>query len=187
MIYLVRHGQTDWNAVHKIQGHFDIPLNQAGREEALICGQKIQTLKPDKIISSDLTRAKETAEIINQFFHLPISLDARLREVNYGDLEGILTKDVQEATWETFYNDPHALKAEALEDVYKRVKSFFDDINPAENTLLITHGGVIRMIMYLVQQRPVFSCAECRKIFLSAKVKNTDVFQWDFQNPLRII
>ena len=88
MIYLLRHGQTDWNLERRIQGHLDIPLNETGKKEALVCLEKLSSLDIDKIISSDLIRAKETAQIINEKLHLPIHFDSRLREVNLGNLQG---------------------------------------------------------------------------------------------------
>ena len=74
MIYLLRHGQTDWNLERKIQGHLDMALNETGRKEALICLDKIVSLNIDNIISSDLVRAKETAQIINEKLHFERSL-----------------------------------------------------------------------------------------------------------------
>ena len=127
MIYLIRHGQTDWNYFKKIQGQLDIPLNEIGKREAFEQGQQLCSYPIKKIISSDLSRAKETAEIINKFLNLPISFDSRLREINYGHLQGLLSKDISQQAWEIFNNTPHKLKAESFEDVYHRVKSFFNE------------------------------------------------------------
>ena len=66
MIYLIRHGQTDWNIVHRIQGHLDIPLNDTGRAEVKARAKQLESLRIDQIISSDLSRAKETAHIIGK-------------------------------------------------------------------------------------------------------------------------
>ena len=65
MIYLLRHGQTDWNKMGRMQGQTDIPLNQTGRDSAYSCVQDILKAGVTRIISSDLMRAKQTAEIIN--------------------------------------------------------------------------------------------------------------------------
>ena len=89
MIYLIRHGQTNWNAERKIQGQTDIPLNQIGQQQAKDVSEEISKLKIDKIFSSDLLRARETAEIINEKIGAKIEYDKRLREVNYGNYEGI--------------------------------------------------------------------------------------------------
>ena len=102
MIYLVRHGQTDWNTIRRIQGQTDVPLNDIGRHEAFLSGEKLASIKIDKIISSDLLRAKETAEIINRFLSRSITFDTRLREINFGDLQGMLSNHISDETWNIF-------------------------------------------------------------------------------------
>ena len=185
MIYLLRHGQTDWNILHKIQGHLDIPLNDIGRNEAQICGRRLSEIKIDQIISSDLSRAQETARIINTFLSAPLSVDSRLREINFGDLQGVLVKDVSAEMWDDFNHTAHKLHAEALPDVYRRIKSFFDEIDPRKNTLIVAHGGVIRMIAYLAHSPNVFNQAEYEQKFLEFKIKNTQIFTWDKSNLIQ--
>ena len=80
MIYIIRHGQTDWNIEHRTQGHTDIALNTNGIKQAELMTQKIANLKIDSIISSDLKRAYMTAQIINKNFNKNIKADKRLRE-----------------------------------------------------------------------------------------------------------
>ena len=124
MIYLVRHGQTDWNLEKKTQGHTDISLNDNGREQALRVSDLLRNYKIDKIYSSDLLRASETAEIINKCLNLNIILDNRLREINYGDLEGIPRTTLSQDVWAVFNNNPLELHAEPMLDVYTRIKNF---------------------------------------------------------------
>ena len=185
MIYLVRHGQTDWNVEHRTQGHLDIPLNETGRNEAKICKEELVGVKIDKIISSDLSRAKETAAIINENFSLPITYDARLRELNFGDLQGVLAKDISEKDWYLLNHEPHKIHAEPLVDVFKRMKSFFDEIDPKKNTLVVGHGGTVRMAMYLSHNLTSFNQEKFEKICLGFKIKNTEIFKWDKLNPLQ--
>lgn len=83
MIYLIRHGETDWNVERKIQGQTDIPLNSNGKQQAEEAANEIANLKIDRIISSDLSRAKETAEIINKKVGAKITFDKRIREVKF--------------------------------------------------------------------------------------------------------
>lgn len=73
-IYFVRHGQTDWNIQHRLQGSADIPLNKTGINQAQILKEKINNLDIDFIISSPLKRAVDTANIINSDKHLPLSI-----------------------------------------------------------------------------------------------------------------
>ena len=182
MIYLVRHGQTDWNFTRKIQGQLDIPLNETGRKEAVACAKQLLSFKIDEIISSDLSRAKETAKIINDFLSLPISFDSRLREMNFGTLQGVSSADISEETWDVFNQTPQQFNAEAKADVYKRVKSFFHDVDDTKNTLVVTHGGFIRMTKYFLVSPNSFDSAECEKFFREFKIKNTEIFS--FEKPM---
>ena len=185
MIYLVRHGQTDYNLEDRMQGHLDIPLNETGRKEAMICKKELSSIKIDRIIASDLLRAKETANIINESFSLPITYDARLRELNMGDLQGRVFKDISNESWDPLNHEPHKIHAESLEDLYKRTKSFFDEVDAKQNTLIVAHGGTIRMLMYLSRNPDSFNQEEFNKTYSKFKVKNTAVFQWDKLQPLQ--
>ena len=187
MIYLLRHGQTDWNLERKIQGHLDMALNETGRKEALICLDKIVSLNIDNIISSDLVRAKETAQIINEKLHLPVRFDSRLREINFGNLQGRLIQDITQDEWDIFNKTPHEVNAESWEDVYLRVKSFFDELDDIKNTLIVTHGGVIRIAKYLSQNPHSFDWNEYEKTALHLKIKNTEVFRWSKNSLLERI
>ena len=117
MIYIVRHGQTEWNVSKRLQGHKPITLNEKGREEAKTFAEKIKDLDFDRIISSDLLRAKETAEIINEKVHKEIFLDARLRSVDYGNLEGRFIPDITQEEWKIYNSTPEKFGAESVESV----------------------------------------------------------------------
>ena len=187
MIYLVRHGQTDWNLENRIMGHLDMPLNDTGRNEARICAKQLTTIKLDKIISSDLSRAQETAGIINETLSLPITFDSRLRETNCGDLQGLLSKEIPEETWYTFNREPHKFHAESLEDVYNRVKSFFDELDATKNTLVVTHAGVVRMTWYLAHNPDAYNQEDFEKTALQFKIKNTEIFSWDKSEQFQLL
>ena len=156
MIYLIRHGQTDWNVERKIQGQTDIPLNLNGKQQAEEAAKEIANLKIDRIISSDLSRAKETAEIINKKVGKEITFDKRLREVNYGDFEGIQIDKFTDKDWEIFNETPEKIKGEYRQQVYDRVKSFIDEIKDDENVLVVTHGGSLRMMLYYAKNKDNF-------------------------------
>ena len=87
-IFVVRHGQTDWNVCHKVQGSCDIELNDKGIEQAGITAEKLKSDDFDIIICSPLKRARQTAEIINQGRNILIVYDDRIAERNFGDYEG---------------------------------------------------------------------------------------------------
>lgn len=178
MIYLVRHGQTDWNVQHKIQGN-DIPLNAQGRHEAEICGQKLVHLNIDQIVASDLLRAQETAKIINMLLSVPIRFDIRLREVHWGDLCGKKIEEISDEEWKILKYNPHKIHAQSLAEAYTWIKSFFDEIDVTQNTLIVTHDGVIRMVKYLSQNPPAFDQTAYEKSTQSLEIKNTAIFLWN--------
>ncbi len=156
MIYLIRHGQTDWNLDRRLQGQTDIPLNNNGKEQAEEAAKEIVDLKIDRIISSDLSRAKETAEIINKKIRKEITFDKRLREVNYGDYEGKLIETIKDEDWDVFNQNPEKKNGESRKHVYERVKSFLQEINEEENVLVVTHGGALRMMLYYAGNKDKF-------------------------------
>lgn len=181
MIYLVRHGQTDWNLIKKIQGQLDIPLNETGKMQADEAGRLLSTIRARKIISSDLSRTKQTAEIINRYLSLPLTFDSKLRELNYGDLEGVVATSVSQEEWHTFNFEPEKMHAEDLKDFYNRVKSFFDELE-YEDVVIVTHGGTLRMAMIIAQNKPVFNREEFVHLYQTLKIKNASVFEWDRNN-----
>ena len=93
MIYLTRHGQTDWNVQKKVMGRCDEPLNENGREQARQTKELLSNISFDLIICSPLLRAKETAQIINSDRNIKIDFDDRIIERDFGELEGLQTKD----------------------------------------------------------------------------------------------
>lgn len=180
MIYLVRHGQTNWNIEQKTQGHTDIPLNADGILEAETIAKSISKLKIDRIISSDLLRARETAEIINQLLGVEISFDQRLREINYGDLEGIPRTELTPNTWDIFNETPEKLNAERMASVFERIKSFFDELDKhQDNILIVTHGGALRIIMHYAESRYNFDKEKYSNTHQNSKIKNASIFQWN--------
>src|SRR5919206_4482332 len=88
-LLLVRHGETDWNAEGRLQGHTDRPLNDVGRRQARELAERLAGEGADAIYASDLARAKETAEIVGARLGLPVVIDADLREKNWGTWEGL--------------------------------------------------------------------------------------------------
>ena len=186
MFYLVRHGQTDWNLAHKIQGP-DVPLNENGKNDARVCGQKLASLKIERIISSDILRARQTAEIINEFLSVPVSYDVRLREACWGDLCGKAVEDITPEEWDTLKHDPHKIHAQSLAEFYCWAKDFFDKTDASQNTLLVTHEGGILMAKYLAENPPSFDQEAFEKLFWNVKVPNTKIYVWDKIHPLQTL
>ncbi len=144
-IYFVRHGQTDWNVIGKLQGNSDIELNQTGRTQAMVTREQLQKVQIDAIYCSPLKRAKETAEIINELWNLPIHFDERLKERNFGIMEGCLRKEVPfDKIWSRNENISFQEGESAIE-FYERVEQFLSEIVPLakdKEILIVAHGGV---------------------------------------------
>lgn len=188
MIYIIRHGQTDWNIEHRTQGHTDIALNKNGIVQAELISQKIANLKIDSIISSDLKRAYMTAQIINKNFNKNIETDKRLREFCFGTLEGITRDKITQEIWDDFNKNPKQFNAETKEEIFNRIKSFIDDIksnNINKNTLVVTHGGPIRMIKYYLDNGNNFNDKKYLAEYMTLKINNIDVFIIDEKMNLK--
>ena len=97
-LILARHGQTDWNVHHRYQGHAQVPLNGRGLQQAAALGRRLAGQGIDAIRSSDLPRAWMTAEVIASACDLPIELDPRLREMDFGDWQGRTHNAIHERT-----------------------------------------------------------------------------------------
>ena len=179
MIYIIRHGQTDWNVEHKTQGQTDTALNTNGIKQAELFSQKILDLKIDSIISSDLKRAYMTAQIINKNLNKKIETDKRLREFCFGTLEGITREKIAQEIWEEFDKNPKQFNAETKEEIFGRIKSFIDDIksnNINKNTLVVTHGGPIKMIKYYLDNGDIFNDKKYLDEYMNLKINNLDLF-----------
>lgn len=151
-LLLVRHGETDWNRDGRWQGHSDTHLNEVGREQAARVAEELDGV--DIVYSSDLARARETAEIAAQRLGLDVRVDERLRERGFGAWEGKTTPEIEaefgdaHARWRAG-EGPGADDAEAFADFAARIHAFLDDVlerHPDETVLLVSHGGSIRVI-----------------------------------------
>ena len=144
-ILITRHGQTDWNVEHKVQGKADIDLNETGREQAKETSKKLSSEKIDLIICSPLKRAKQTADAINNSRDIQIIYDDRISERDFGELEGKRQEDFDFKGFWSYQRNIKYEKAENIRDFFNRIYAFLDDINcmyPGKNILLVSHGGV---------------------------------------------
>ena len=92
----VRHGETAWNVEARLQGQIDIPLNERGEEQARRAARSLADDRPDIVVSSDLARARATAETIASFNRVPLFLDPALRERSFGSFEGMTHTEVEQ-------------------------------------------------------------------------------------------
>jgi broad specificity phosphatase PhoE len=110
-LLLIRHGETDWNAEHRWQGHADVPLNAHGREQAKVLAEELAPEGVDAIYSSDLSRARDTAEIVGERLGVPVVLDPDLREIDVGSREGLTGEEVGDRPWD---GEPHETHGERI-------------------------------------------------------------------------
>ena len=156
--WLIRHGQTDWNLLGKWQGQSpDAPsLNETGRAQALALRDQMAGVEFSAIYSSDLLRARQTAELIAEPLDLTVTLDPRLREMDLGAWEGMLSSDIksqyprelEEREKKPF--DAHAPQGESPRDVAGRVIEVVDEIthrHPGESVIIVSHGVALAVII----------------------------------------
>lgn len=145
MIYITRHGQTEWNALKKVMGKIDIPLSEIGLEQAKQTKNNLKGKHIDLIICSPLTRAKQTAEIINQEFGIPIVYDDRIVERDFGEMEGLSTSEFDFEEFWDYHKNIKYKTAENIQDFFKRVYAAMEEYlikYKDKDILIVTHGGV---------------------------------------------
>ncbi len=159
-IWLVRHGLTDWNTQQRFCGHSAVPLSAEGRVQARWLAQRLQEEKISTIYTSDLARARETAEIIasRRTQEVPVNLSAAWRAIDFGAWEGLTYAEIAERFKDQlgFFTDPvqySPLGGESLAHVLQRVQAELAVIAcsgnlPVEGDLVIvSHGGPLRVLL----------------------------------------
>lgn len=142
-LLLVRHGETDWNAEGRLQGHTDRPLNEHGRSQAKELAEKLAGDGADAIYASDLTRAKETAEIVGARLGLAVVIDADLREKNWGSWEGLTGDERVHVEFEGESTKEHR-------DRMVRAVQRIAERHPGQRVIVVTHGGSLRRVQAFV-------------------------------------
>lgn len=164
-LFLIRHGQTDWNSSRKLQGHRDLPLNDIGTKQALKVAASLAGKVVDVIYSSDLQRAYTTALKIADYHQaVEIKTLPGLREIDFGRWEGLTYKDIEEqfpGQYIQWCKNPVQVtppNGESVIDFQNRVVSQFKEINNSsngKNVVIVTHGGTIRMFLTYILKMPV--------------------------------
>ena len=144
MIYVVRHGETEWNAINKVLGRTDMPLNAKGMEQAKEIARSLKDIKIDAFLCSPLCRARQTADAISNEIGVGYEIDDRLIEQDFGMFEGVdrFDGEYQSAKREYFVRYPGG---ESFFDLVSRVYPLIEELGDT-NTLLVTHGGICRII-----------------------------------------
>jgi broad specificity phosphatase PhoE len=187
----VRHGETDWNRERRFQGHADPPLNETGREQAHALAAELAGEQIDVVYTSDLVRARETAEIIAARLGTEVVPLPELREIDVGDWEGLSWPEIEErfpegarawhvngAGWESgeTYDELRERIVPALLRIARR--------HPAERVLVVGHGGTIRATRAFIEgvsvpesrsrSRPIGNCEVFRVVTEDGTLRGID-------------
>ncbi|MDX6539510.1 MAG: hypothetical protein QOI71_1120 [Gaiellales bacterium] len=155
MLYLVRHGETDWNREGRWQGHYDRPLSAAGRAQAMAAARRLAHEHISQLHASDLKRAAETAQIIGETNGLDVRLDFALREVDVGNWAGLTQAEAKERFPEGYARRRSGgtgwVGGESYEQMAGRVRGYvgrlLDGARGSDRIALICHSGVIRVLV----------------------------------------
>lgn len=149
-IYLVRHGETEWNNKKLIQGHSDIPLNVKGELQSKQLGEKLKDVHFEAVFSSDLIRAKRTAEIIILEKKLAVITTNALRERMFGRFEGKHIDKLRKTFGELLLIEKQDFEVESDDQILLRLNPFLREVAVAyqgKSVLVVSHGGLIRAFL----------------------------------------
>ena len=164
-LYLIRHGETNWNVVKRLQGATDIPLNENGEALARATCEGMKDIHFDMIITSPLNRAYRTAEIVRGQREIPIIVDKRIREICFGDYEGLISKSegysIPDPDFKFFFTKTDKYQTppngEPIAELLKRTGAFLDELKMREElqdkTILISsHGAAVRALLSNIEK-----------------------------------
>ena len=164
MLYIIRHGKTDWNVQHRLQGMTDIPLNEEGRKMARDAAIEYKDIHFDVCYCSPLIRARETAEILLEGRDIPIIVDDRLREMGFGKYEGFTDSfSVPDCPVNVLFFHPEQYTTpveggESLDDLFARTGEFLREValplvEEGKDVLIVGHGAMNSSIRCQVKNR----------------------------------
>jgi probable phosphoglycerate mutase len=178
MLYIMRHGRTDWNARRKLQGSVDIPLNEEGRQMAREARDKYADVSFDICYCSPLQRARETATLFLEGRSIPIIIDPRLAEISFGAYEGLENyMNHPDSPIYKLFADPKNYVAtdgsESFESLYARTGAFLQevvqpDLEQGKNVLIVGHGALGSAIINQLEHIPL-------EHFWEKKIKNCEL------------
>jgi len=161
IFYIFRHGETDWNKEKRIQGHTNTMLNENGILQAKNLISKFSHIPLEAIYSSDLSRAQDTAAFVANQYKIPLYLDSNLREMQYGDAEGMRLSEIVNVFGEDLWNRIHSFKTEnnhirfpngeSRFEARMRLRLVIDNIINNTQFKIVgisTHGGALRNLLH---------------------------------------
>ena len=159
-LYIVRHGETDWNVQRRLQGESDVPLNHEGKAMAVKTGEALREIPFDLAVTSPYIRAEETADLILGDRKLPRLTDPRIREITWGEWDGKTVEEIKDMgkkeEFDLFYKAPFQFQGapggETIKQVCARGKNFLEDLEArpeyaGKTILIVSHGCTIRGIL----------------------------------------
>jgi len=150
ILYLIRHGETDWNQMKRIQGHSDIHLNQTGKQQAELLARRFARETFHVVYASDLIRARETAQQIADLRGLSVVTLPELRERCYGEWEGLTYEEIRQRFQE---RDEASCGIETFEAMQQRAVAVLTELaqnHPGETVVVVSHGGLINSFLHYV-------------------------------------
>ncbi|MGL6197716.1 MAG: histidine phosphatase family protein [Lachnospiraceae bacterium] len=166
-LYIMRHGETDWNKERRLQGQADIPLNASGRKIARETSKGMAHLMFDAAYTSPLVRAKETARLVIDSRNIPLQVDERLKEMSFGPYEGLCCArdnwEIPDKGFENFFFAPDRYQppkgADSFKTVLDRVSLFIEEVvriqPPDSNILVVGHGVVVGAFLAIAENRSI--------------------------------
>jgi broad specificity phosphatase PhoE len=164
IIWLARHGETQWTVEHRFNGHRNLPLIDIGREHCQRLAIRLATQPLDAVISSTLLRSRETAEILARPHGLAVMIDKRLEEMDYGKWEGLTYEEAQSLDadlYSRWKSDPATVAppgGETGKQVAARVFAAFEDIvyrHQGRQILIVAHKTVNRILLCRIRDLPI--------------------------------
>lgn len=165
-LYIIRHGETDWNVIKRLQGHSDVALNEQGRNLARITARALSDISFTRAYTSPLKRAKETAQIIIGKRAIPLIEEERLIEISFGIYEGLVCKgehyEIPDSSFPNFFHAPEQYSVpeggESLEHLCRRTTEFLMElVNNSdfqkETILLSSHGAAVRGLLSSINKQ----------------------------------
>lgn len=153
-LYLIRHGQTAWNAEERAQGHTDIPLDEVGLSQAECLGQTFSGAEIDLVLTSDLQRSLTTAERIAQRVGAPLEQTTLLRERSFGEWEGLPYSEFARRSNDSLSEAIHSLYhvcppgGESIQDAWERIKPVTQRLyDGSGKVVVVAHGGVCSLML----------------------------------------
>ena len=192
LLYFVRHGQTEWNAVRRMQGQWNSDLNDLGRRQAEINGQLLAGLDIEALFASPLDRTRQTAEIINRRLNLPIAYDARIMEWNCGDWSGHLYDEIADKwpeEWAALQADRFHYRGPNCEnypDMIERATPFLSEIRQmdASRIAIVSHGMIGKVMISVLlglDAASTLSIHQDNDVIFSVELSDTQPRVWHYK------